>query len=417
MINIMNRDGTLNAEVGSYEGLTMKQGRKKVVEDLEAKELLLEVEDREIELPISDRSKFPIEPLLADQWFVRMDQLAQSAMDPIEDGRIKIIPDRYAKGYLDWLGEKRDWPVSRQLWWGHQIPVWSLPCETEAETEAAVEKIKSLPGYSDATCSYQIEPCDEQDEAKRKKLELPLAMVHVCIQAEGDPLENHLVDAGFVREVDVLDTWFSSALWPHSTLGWPEKTDELSHFYPTSTLITSRDIITLWVARMVLAGLNNVGQIPFKEVYIHPKILDGFGETMSKSKGNGIDPLDVIDKFGADALRFSMAYLTTETQDVRMPVQFECPHCQESMEQTKKNRILPVVECKSCKKSFSTQWAIKDEDKAHPRGPVLSERFETAGKFGNKLWNASRFAMMNLSGYVAAPIEESELTVEYTGRK
>ena len=126
----------------------------------------------------------------------------------------------------------------------------------------------------------------------------------------------------------MLDTWFSSALWPHSTLGWPEQTPELEYYYPTSTLITSRDIITLWVARMVLAGLNNMGEVPFREVFIHPKILDGYGEGMSKSKGNGVDPLDVIEKFGADALRFGIAYLTTDTQDVRMPVQFECPHCE-----------------------------------------------------------------------------------------
>ena len=412
MINIMNRDGTLNAETGSYEGLYMKQARTKVVEDLDALDLLEKVEDREIELPHSDRSKKPIEPFLADQWFVRMEQLAQSAMDPVEDGRITIRPTRYAKGYLDWLSEKRDWPVSRQLWWGHQIPVWSLPCETQQDVDQTTEKIKALPGYSETTCSIQIEPCDETDPEKRKRLELPLATVHVCIQSEGDQLENQLTEIGFVREEDVLDTWFSSALWPHSTLGWPEKTAELEHFYPTSTLITSRDIITLWVARMVLAGLNNVGEIPFSEVYIHPKILDGYGETMSKSKGNGIDPLDVIDKFGADSLRFGMAHLTTETQDVRMPCQFECPHCNTAIEQTKKNRELPVVECSSCKKHFSTQWAKTEEEKQHPRGPVLSERFETASKFSNKLWNASRFAMMNLSGYVSAPISESDLTVE-----
>ena len=140
----------------------------------------------------------------------------------------------------------------------------------------------------------------------------------------------------------MLDTWFSSALWPHSTLGWPEQTPELKYYYPTSTLITSRDIITLWVARMVLTGLYNVGDVPFRDVFIHPKILDGFGEGMSKSKGNGVDPLDVIEKFGADALRFALAYVTTETQDIRMPVEFECPHCQALIEQTKKNRMQPA---------------------------------------------------------------------------
>ena len=149
---------------------------------------------------------------------------------------------------------------------------------------------------------------------------------------------------------------------------------------------------------MVLTGLHNVGDVPFHEVFIHPKILDGYGETMSKSKGNGVDPLDVIEKFGADALRFGLAYLTTETQDVRMPVEFECPHCEALIEQTKKNRVLPRVECKKCGKAFSTQWAEKPEDMALPRGAVVSERFELARNFCNKLWNAARFALMNLEG-------------------
>jgi valyl-tRNA synthetase len=210
----------------------------------------------------------------------------------------------------------------------------------------------------------------------------------------------------------VLDTWFSSALWPHSTLGWPEKTAELAYYYPTSTLVTSRDIITLWVARMVLTGLYNVGDVPFREVFIHPKILDGFGEGMSKSKGNGVDPLDIIEKFGADALRFALAFMTTETQDVRMPVEFECPHCQALIEQTKKNRILPRVDCKKCGKPFSTQWASKAEDLALPRGAVVSERFELARNFCNKLWNASRFTLSNLDGYTAAPVDSKQLAVE-----
>ena len=197
-------------------------------------------------------------------------------------------------------------------------------------------------------------------------------------------------------------------------MGWPEETTSLAKFYPTSTLITSRDIITLWVARMVLMGQYNMGKAPFKDVYIHPKILDAYGETMSKSKGNGIDPLDVIQKFGADALRFAMADLTTDTQDVKLPVDFECPHCEHVFPQTKKNRELHVVECtnKSCGKPFSTQWAESEEDKAIDRGGVTSERFEKARNFVNKLWNASRFAMMNLEGYEAAPINVDEMTIE-----
>ncbi len=210
----------------------------------------------------------------------------------------------------------------------------------------------------------------------------------------------------------MLDTWFSSALWPHSTLGWPDQTPELKYYYPTSVLITSRDIITLWVARMVLTGLYNVGEMPFHDVFIHPKILDGYGEGMSKSKGNGVDPVDVMEKFGADSLRFGLAYLTTETQDIRMPVEFECPHCAGLIEQTKENRVRPRIKCPQCGKEFSTQWAEKPADKALPRGAVVSDRFELARNFCNKLWNASRFSLMNLEGYTPGAVADEELTVE-----
>ena len=412
MINILHSDGTLNAEAGRYEGLSIKKARKKVVADLDELGLVAEIEQREIELPFSDRSKTPIEPLLADQWFVRMDQLAQSAMDAVTSEQVEILPHRYQKGYLDWLSEKRDWPVSRQLWWGHQIPVWSKTADSKLEVEEIRKELQEGLNINGTTASFQFEPCPESSEEKRILLKLPLATCHVCIRKEGDPLEKILERDGFVRESDVLDTWFSSALWPHSTFGWPDKTNDLEYFYPTNVLITSRDIITLWVARMVLMGLNNVHQIPFRQVYIHPKILDGEGETMSKSKGNGIDPLDVIEKFGADALRFGMAHLTTETQDVRVPVQFECPHCEASIDQTRKNRELPRIVCPSCKQPFSTQWAEKPEDLELKRGPVLSERFEVARNFANKLWNASRFAMMHLEDYEPGEIDQAELTIE-----
>jgi valyl-tRNA synthetase len=163
---------------------------------------------------------------------------------------------------------------------------------------------------------------------------------------------------------------------------------------------------------MVLLGLYNVGDVPFREVYIHPKILDGYGEGMSKSKGNGVDPLDVIEKIGADSLRFSLAYLTTETQDVRMPVEFECPHCQALVEQTKKNRVQPRIECPKCHQAFSTQWASKPEDLALPRGPVVSERFELGRNFCNKLWNAARFALLNLEGFTPGSVADGDLAVE-----
>ena len=221
---------------------------------------------------------------MADQWFVKMDHLAQTAMDAVSDGRVKIIPERYAKSYLDWLGEKRDWPISRQLWWGHQIPIWYCKTASEAELQAA------FAGRDDVVW--------HRDEQYGQWL--------ICAQEE-DLDEAAVPGHTLIREQDVLDTWFSSALWPHSTLGWPEQTPELAYYYPTSVLITSRDIISLWVARMVITGLYNVGEIPFHDVFIHPKILDGYGEGMSKSKGNGVDPIDVIEKFGADALRFGLA--------------------------------------------------------------------------------------------------------------
>jgi len=389
MVNILNLDGTLNENAGPYQGQTVLDARDRVVADLEKQGLVVKVEDRVIDLAHSDRSKTPIEPLLTDQWFVRMERLSQTAMDAVTDGRVKIIPERYTKGYLDWLGEKRDWPVSRQLWWGHQVPVWY--CATASEEDLR----KAFAGRDDVVW--------HRDEEHGQWL--------VCAREEDlaeDAVEGHRL----TREEDVLDTWFSSALWPHSTMGWPEPTAELKYFYPTSVLITSRDIITLWVARMVLAGLHNVGDIPFHEVFIHPKILDGYGETMSKSKGNGVDPIDIMEKFGADALRFGLTYLTTQTQDVRMPVEFECPRCRKLIEQTKDNRVKPRLTCPHCGGEFSTQWAEKPADKALPRGAVVSERFELARNFCNKLWNASRFALMNLEGYTPGPVPDGELTVE-----
>jgi len=419
MINILNADGTMNESTGEYVGLTIPKARQVVVEDLDKLNLLDKIEDRKIELAYSDRSKTPIEPYLADQWFIKMDELAQSAMDAVKDGRVKIFPSRYANGYLDWLSEKRDWPVSRQLWWGHQIPIWSRECAYKADHDQLIAQLEADPDIKSGKANFQVERDEELEVAEKSgtiqgavRVTMPYAQVHVCIAEEDEALAQKYEKMGFVREEDVLDTWFSSALWPHSTLGWPEQTPELAYYYPTTTLITSRDIITLWVARMVLAGLNNMGEVPFREVFIHPTILDGLGERMSKSKGNGVDPLDVIEKFGADSLRFGLAYLTTETQDVRMPVQFECPHCGSLIDQTKKNRQMPRVECKKCGKPFSTQWAETAEDKALPRGSVVSERFELGRNFCNKLWNAARFTMMNLDGYTPGEVSAEEMQLE-----
>ena len=408
-INILNPDGTLNDAVPEpFQGMKVRPAREAVVECLDAAELLVEVEDRAIDLAHSDRSKTPIEPYLADQWFVKMDELAQSAMDAVADGRVRIVPERYAKGYLDWLSEKRDWPIGRQLWWGHRIPVWYLLWEGPIATAPSDSQIVNLelPFLTREENSLVI------TQVIREGKEDGCIYFGVCVPPGQPGIEKKLLSHGAKQDEGVLDTWFSSALWPHSTLGWPEKTAMLERFYPNSILITSRDIITLWVARMVLTGLYNMGEVPFPVVYIHPKILDGYGETMSKSKGNGVDPLDVIEKFGADALRFGIAYLTTETQDVRMPVEFECPHCGALINQTQKNRRLPRIACEKCGQAFSTQWAETPEDKALARGAVVSERFELGRNFCNKLWNASRFALMNLEGYEPGPVADEELSIE-----
>ncbi|MEM9588871.1 MAG: class I tRNA ligase family protein, partial [Planctomycetota bacterium] len=400
MINILCADGTLNDSTSRFAGLTIPKARKAVVEALDQLGLLGDIEDRDIELPLSDRSKTPIEPYLADQWFVAMADLSQSAMDAVQDGRVTILPPRYQKGYLDWLSEKRDWPVSRQLWWGHRIPIWSTKADSADALKSILAKIQEIDAAEDKI-AHRIDELDSGQFA-----------LFICLRDEDGPTETAIEALGLVRDPDVLDTWFSSALWPHSTLGWPKQNEELEYFYPTSTLITSRDIISLWVARMVLMGLNNVGEVPFREVFIHPKILDGQGETMSKSKGNGVDPLDVIDKFGPDALRFGLAKLASDTQDVRMPVQYECPYCDKLIDQTKKNRSLPTLDCPACQKTFSTQWAETEDEKSHPRGAVVSERFETARNFVNKLWNAARFVLMNLEGYEAKPLVASDLPLE-----
>jgi valyl-tRNA synthetase len=396
MINILNPDGTINENGGRYAGLDRYKARDAVVDDMAALGLFEGREDRDIPLKYSDRSKTPIEPYLSDQWFVKMGDhadgrpgLAQQAMDAVTSKRVRFFPERYEKTYLEWLGEKRDWCVSRQLWWGHRIPIWY----TRAPEEALR---KAFTGRSDVTW--------RRDEEHDQWL--------VC--ALEDLPENAVPGHTLEQDPDVLDTWFSSALWPHSTLGWPEKTPELAYYYPTSTLVTSRDIITLWVARMVLTGLYNLGEVPFRHVYIHPKILDGFGEGMSKTKGNGIDPLDIIDRYGTDALRFTMAFLATENQDSRMPVANVCPHCGHLVAVKQEHMYMRTrkVTCPECKKAFRPGGPWPGEDPDLPTAKQASDRFDMGRNFANKLWNAARFLLLNLEGFTPAPLEVEKLPLE-----
>ena len=373
MINILNTDGTLNANAGRFAGMERYQARAAVVKELEALGLMEKVEPYETQVGHSDRSKTPIEPYLSDQWFVTMADLAQAAMDAVTQGRVDFHPGRYAKMYLDWLAEKRDWPISRQLWWGHRIPIWYAKGCTEDDLRRAFN------GRADIAWRW--------DEQFQQWL--------VCSQTE-NLAADAVTACRLEQDPDVLDTWFSSALWPHSTLGWPEETAELKRWYPTSVLITSRDIITLWVARMVMTGLYNTGRVPFKDVVIHVKILDGQGQTMSKSKGNGVDPVDIIEQYGADALRFSLALMATETQDVRMPVQYKCPHCSQTTPQTPANMTLKTLACPHCKATMASRWADDETLQKHGLAMLTSERFELGRNFANKVWNASRFVLMNL---------------------
>ncbi len=237
----------------------------------------------------------------------------------------------------------------------------------------------------------------------------------MCVRDENDSEVIQIIEAhGFTQDSDVLDTWFSSALWPHSTLGWPEQTPELGYYYPTSVLVTSRDIITLWVARMVITGLYNVSDVPFRHVYVHPKILDGFGETMSKTKGNGIDPLDIIDRYGTDALRFGMVNLATETQDSRMPVANVCPHCDTLVPVKQEHMSLRTrkVTCPSCKKPFRPGGPWPTPDPEFQTAHQASERFELGRNFANKLWNAARFLLLNLEGYTPGAVQLGDLPLE-----
>jgi valyl-tRNA synthetase len=458
MINILNPDGTLNENASRWQGLDRYEARKQVVAEMEKLGHLVKIEDRDIEVAHSDRSKTPIEPYLSDQWFVKMETLAENAMNAVRTGKVRFYPGRYTKTYLDWLGEKRDWCISRQLWWGHRIPVWRRTQLAKPDLvmraefiDSEMRKLIGEYGNDDDIQALQAEYSEMlkiskvsgnksvlDHTARQHFFDPDSGLLEVLISVDtGHPeIERQLEADGFIQDEDVLDTWFSSALWPHATLGWPDETHNpplngepdpsghgkntvLPYFYPGSVLITSRDIITLWVARMVITGLYNMGDVPFKHVHVHPKILDGFGQTMSKSKGNGVDPMDLFDKYGVDAVRFTITSFAGENQDVRLPVGYECPHCGDVIPQSLEHQTAkpgggakPRVKCPKCKNQsqFSSPWFEPDPGELVAR--VVSERFEYGRNFCNKLWNASRFAMLNLEGYSPGPIAESDLMLE-----
>jgi valyl-tRNA synthetase len=368
LINILNPDGKINDAGGKYAGMKRDAARKKVVEDLTALGLLEKEEPYETQVGHSDRSKTAIEPYLSDQWFVKMAPLAEPALEVVRNGTIKFFPERHAQQYLAWLGEKRDWPVSRQLWWGHRITVW-----TRADLAWDVEKVGRRLSQWEKEDRIAIAPIGDK-RATGGEYDSPSAPDSrrsqvVCVrdpEGRDGPIVRFLEENHFIQDPDVLDTWFSSALWPHSTLGWPDETPWLKKYYPTSVLLTGRDIITLWVARMVMTGLYNMKDIPFHHVAINPTILDGKGERMSKSKGNGVDPVEIIDAYGADALRFTLTLMATETQDARLPV------------------------------------------KKDAQGRNTSEKFDIGRSFANKLWNAARFALEHLQAVNPEPVDESK---------
>jgi valyl-tRNA synthetase len=321
MINIMNQDGSLNENAGPFAGQDRFVARKNLIQFLKDKGFLVKIEDYKHTVPYSDRGKVPVEPLLSTQWFVKIRPLADKALNCLDQQDSPVfVPDRWTKVYRDWLVKLDDWCISRQLWWGHQIPAWYAVSETGGK-------------ISDNT---PFVVARTETEAQEKAI----AKFGETVILEQDP--------------DVLDTWFSSGLWPFSTLGWPEETLDLSKYYPTSTLSTGFDIIFFWVARMTMMGAYFTDKMPFKTVYIHGLIRDENGKKMSKSAGNGIDPLLLIDKYGTDAVRFTlMKEVIGAGQDIRLEYNRET-----------------------------------DE----------SASVEASRNFANKLWNASRFVMMNLDG-------------------
>jgi valyl-tRNA synthetase len=332
-INVMNKDGTMNSEAGEFEGQDRFEARKNVVKQMEAEGFLVKVEPYKHTVPYSDRGKVPVEPLLSTQWFVKIRPLADRALAALDDKQSPhFVPDRWKKVYRDWLVSLKDWCISRQLWWGHQIPAWYAVSETEGK-------------ITDRTPFFVAK---SEAEARKKAID----QFGDSVQLEQDP--------------DVLDTWFSAGLWPFSTLGWPNtETADYKRYYPTTTLVTGFDIIFFWVARMTMMAGHFTGQMPFKDVYIHGLVRDENNKKMSKSANNGIDPLVLINKYGTDALRFTLIReVTGAGQDIRL---------------------------------------------AYDRKTDESKSVEAARNFTNKIWNGSRLVLMNLDGKTPAELGTPDL--------
>eukprot|EP01026_Neomeris_dumetosa_P055623 TRINITY_DN50651_c0_g1_i4.p1 TRINITY_DN50651_c0_g1~~TRINITY_DN50651_c0_g1_i4.p1 ORF type:complete len:481 (-),score=73.53 TRINITY_DN50651_c0_g1_i4:47-1489(-) len=291
IINIMNRDATMNENAGVYQGQDRFKCRKQLWQDMEQQGLVLKVENYPTRVPVSQRGGEVIEPMVSRQWFVKMDDMAKRALEVVESSQVTIIPDYYQKIYNRWLTDIKDWCISRQLWWGHRIPVWYV-FDDEQTMETSVD------GRSD---KYVV--AAGQDDA------LMLAR------------EQYGQNVVVQQEEDVLDTWFSSGLWPFSTLGWPQQTKDLEEYYPTQMMETGHDILFFWVARMVMMGLFLTNKPPFSYVYLHGLVRDENNQKMSKSKGNVIDPIDTIEQYGTDALRFTLATGTAPGEDLKLSLE------------------------------------------------------------------------------------------------